>query len=83
MKHVVTVDPNCTGLEGIRHAEGGVDVGGVHGSGKTVGSSVTNLNDLLLSLELGDGADWTEDFLYIVRYDNLRVRVRIGNIPLA
>lgn len=59
--HVVAVDPHGTGLEGVGDTDGGVEVGGVHGSGETVGGLVTSLDDLFLGLELGDGAHGAED----------------------
>ena len=33
----------------------------MHGSGETVCGAVADLDDLLLGLELADGADWAED----------------------
>lgn len=33
--HVVVVDPDGTGLEGVGDADGGVDILGVDGSGET------------------------------------------------
>jgi len=61
-KHVVVVDPDGTGLEGVRDTEGGVKVGGVDGSSKTIGGLVASLDDIILGLELADRADRSEDF---------------------
>ena len=35
----------------------------MHGGCETVGSSVAELDDLFLGLELGNGADWAKDLL--------------------
>ena len=59
----VAVDPDSTGLESVGDSDGGVDVGGVDSSGKAVRGVVGKANDLLLILELGDGADGAEDLL--------------------
>lgn len=59
----VAVDPDGTGLEGVGDADGGVDVGGVDGSGETVGGVVGEVDDLSLGGEPGDGADGAEDLL--------------------
>jgi hypothetical protein len=63
VEHVVLVDPDGTRLERVGHADGGVEVGGVHTRGETVGGVVADGDDLLLGLELGDGADGAEDLL--------------------
>ena len=60
---VIGVDPDGSGLEGVRHLNSGVEVRGVNGGSKTVGGRIASLDDLLLGLELGDGADRAEDFL--------------------
>lgn len=60
---VVGVDPDCTRLEGVGDLDSGVEVGSVDGSGETVRSRVTRLDDLVLGLELGDGAYRAEDLL--------------------
>lgn len=54
VQHVVLVNPDGTGTELVGDADGSVEVGGVDGSGETVGGGVTSLDDLFLSLELGD-----------------------------
>lgn len=59
---VVCVDPDGTGLEGIRHVDGGIEVGRVDGSGETVGGAVTDSDGIRLVFELGDGADGAEYF---------------------
>lgn len=63
VKHVVAVDPDGAGLEAVGHADGGVDVLGVDGGSQAVGGVVGQVDDLLLILELGDGADGAEDLL--------------------
>lgn len=61
VKSVVCVDPDGTSLESVRNLNGGVEVGSVDGGGKTVCGVVANADGVLLGLELGDGADGTED----------------------
>jgi hypothetical protein len=50
-------------LEGVGDTDGGVDVLGVNGGGKTVAGVVTDLDGLSLVLELLDSNDGTEDLL--------------------
>lgn len=73
-EHVVVVDPDGAGLQGVGNTDGGVEVGGVHGSGKAVGTLVAGLDDFLLGLELADGADGAEDFFL----HDLHVRADVG-----
>jgi len=61
VKHVVLVDPDGTSTEIVGDTDGSVEVGGVYRSGKTIVGVVTSLDDLLLSLKLGDRADRAED----------------------
>lgn len=63
MDHVVLVDPDRAGTDTIRHANGRVEVGGVDSRGKTVSGEVGRLENLLLRLELGNGADGAKDLL--------------------
>lgn len=63
VQHVVLVDPDGAGAEGVGDLDGRVDVLGVHGRGETVGGVVGNLDDLVLGRELGNRADGAEDFL--------------------
>ena len=72
--HVVLVDPDGTSLEGVGDLDGGVEVGGVDSGGKTVVGVVADLDDLLLGLELADGADRAEDLLL----HNLHVVLDVG-----
>ena len=74
VQHVVLVDPDGTGAEAVGNADGGVEVGGVDGSGETVIRVVGALEDLLLRLELGDRADRAEDLLL----DDLHVLGDVG-----
>jgi hypothetical protein len=60
---VVGVDPDGTGLEGVGDLDGGVEVLGVDGGGEAVRGRVTELDGVLLGLELGDRADRAEDLL--------------------
>lgn len=60
---VVGVDPNCAGPEPVGHLNRGVEVAGVDRSSQSVCGAVADLENLLLGLELGDGADWAEDLL--------------------
>ena len=53
---VVAVDPDSAGAEGVGDFDGGVEVRGVDGSGKTVGGAVADADGILLCLELGDAA---------------------------
>ena len=62
MKHVVLIDPDSTSTELVGDPDGGVEILGVDSRGKTVGGVVSFLDDLLLSVELGNGADRAEDF---------------------
>ena len=62
VEHVVVVHPDGTSAKGVCNADSGVDVCGVDGCGETVGGVVADLDGILLGLELGDGADWTENF---------------------
>jgi len=63
VKGVVGVDPDGTGAQSIGDLDGGVEVLGVDGGGKTVRGVVAELDGILLSLELGDRADRAEDLL--------------------
>ena len=63
VKSVVCVDPNGTSLEGVRNLNGGVEVGCVDGSSKTVCGVVTDADGVSLVLELGDRAYGSEDLL--------------------
>ncbi len=73
-KKTYAVDPDGTGLEGVADADAGVEVLGVDGGGETVGGLVTELDGLLLSGELGDGADGAENLLL----HNLHVGADVG-----
>lgn len=72
--HVVAVDPDGSSPERVGDADGSVNVLGVDGGGKTVRGAVTNLDGLLLILELLDGDDGAEDLLL----GDLHVAVDIG-----
>lgn len=63
VESVVGVDPHSSGLERVGDLDGGVEVGGVHGSSKTIVGVVADLDGVLLVLELGDGADGAENLL--------------------
>lgn len=60
---VVAVHPHSTSVQGVADTDGGVEASGVDSSGETVVGVVAQVDDLLLILELGDGADGTEDLL--------------------
>lgn len=62
VKGVVCVDPDGTGLEGVRNVDGGIEISGVDCGGKTVCSTVADPDGISLVLELGNGADGAEDF---------------------
>ena len=62
-EHVVAVDPDGARLEPVGHSDGGVEVCGVDGGGKTVGGLVASFDDLVFSLELAYRADGAEDLL--------------------
>ncbi len=53
-KHVVVVDPDGSSLELVSHSDGGVEICGVDGRGKTVCGLVSGLDDLFFGLELAD-----------------------------
>lgn len=74
VKSVVGVDPDGTCAESVGGLDGGVERLGVDSGSKTVGGAVTELDNLLLGLELGDGADWAEDLLL----DDLHVLGDVG-----
>lgn len=63
VKGVVSVNPDGTCAESVGGLDGGIEGLGVDSGGETVGGAVAELDDLLLGLELGDGADWAEDLL--------------------
>lgn len=62
MQHVVLVDPNGAGPQGVADADGGVEAGGVDGAGEAVGGRVAETDGVFFRLEFGDRADGTEDF---------------------
>ena len=62
VEHVVLVDPNGAGAEGVADADGGVEAGGVDGGGEAVGRRVAEADAVGFVFELGDGADGAEDF---------------------
>lgn len=72
--HVVLVDPDCAGLEGVGDADRSVEVVGVNTSCQTVGGVVGELENLLLVLEFLDCADRSKDFFL----DNLHLVVDVG-----
>ena len=63
MNHVVRVHPHGARTDGVRDAQRRVEVRSVHSGRETVVGAVALLDRLLLGLELGDGADGTEDLL--------------------
>lgn len=63
VQHIVGVNPDGTGTELVGDTDGSVEVLGVDSSGETVAGVVSGLDNLLLSLELGDRADGAEDLL--------------------
>jgi len=62
-QHVVVVDPDGSSLELVGDPDGGVEVCGVDGRGKTICGFISGLDDFVLSLELADGADGSENLL--------------------
>lgn len=71
---VVAVNPDGTGVEGVADTVGTGEVLGEDTRGKTVDGVVGGLDDLLLSLELGDDDDGAEDLLL----DDLHVGLDVG-----
>ncbi len=63
MQCIVGVHPNGTRTQRIRHLDGIVQVLGVDGGGQSIIGLVANSDNLLLGLELGNGAHGTEDLL--------------------
>ena len=61
MEHVVLVDPDGAGAEGVADSDGGVEAGGVDGGGEAVGRRVAEADGVGFIFELGDGADGAED----------------------
>ena len=57
--------PHGASLEGVGDLNGGVEVRGVHRGGESVGGGVADADDLVLGLELGDGAHGPEDLLLL------------------
>jgi hypothetical protein len=62
VKGVVGVDPDSSGTKVVGYLDGSVETCGVDCGGKTVCAVVADGNNLVLGLELGDGADGAEDF---------------------
>jgi hypothetical protein len=62
VKSVVGVNPDSSCLQAVGNFNSSVQVGSVDCGSKTIGGVVANLDDFLLGLELGDGADRAEDF---------------------
>lgn len=60
---VVAVHPDGSSVQPVADADGSVEVLGVNGGGQTVVGVVGGLDDVLLGLEPGDGANGTEDLL--------------------
>ena len=74
VERVVCVDPHCTGPEGIRDVDGGVEVGSVDSGGQTIGGVVGHADGISLVFEFGNGADGTEDLFLL----NLHVFADVG-----
>ena len=62
MQHVVLVDPDGSGAQGVADSDGGVEAGCVDRGGETIGCGVAETDAVFFGLELGDGADGAEDF---------------------
>ena len=58
---LVAVDPDSAGVEGVADTNRSVEILGVNGSSEAVHRVIAQLKDLFLGLELGDGADRSED----------------------
>jgi hypothetical protein len=65
VKSVVGVDPDSARTERVSDLNSSGEVGSVDRGGKTVGSVVTDLDDVGLGLELGDCADRAEDLFLL------------------
>jgi len=85
VEHVVLVDPDGTSTEVVGDTDGSVEVAGVYRSGKTIVGVVTGLDDLLLSLKLGDRADRAEDlFLHDLHVlGDIREDGRLNEVSLV
>ena len=62
MQHVVLVDPDGSGPQGVADPDGGVEAARVDGGGETVGGCVAHADGVFFRLEFGNGADGAEDF---------------------
>lgn len=62
MQHIILIHPHRARLQRVANPDGGVQVGGVHGSSEPISGRVADADGVLLVLELGDGADGAEDF---------------------
>ena len=65
VKSVVGVDPDSTRTESISNLNGGGEVSSVDSGGQAVGGVVADLDDVRLSLELGDCADGAKDLFLL------------------
>lgn len=63
MNHIIAIDPNGTGLQGIRNLKGNRQALCVDGSNQAVGGVVCHLKSFFLIFGLGDGADRSKVFL--------------------
>jgi len=63
VEHVVAINPYGASTEAVGNTNGSVQVGGVNSSRQTIGSVVSNLDDLVFCAELGNGANRAKDLL--------------------
>ena len=71
MEHVILVHPDGPSSQGVADSDGGVEAACVDCSGETVGGGVAETDGVVFGLELGNGADGTEDlflhYLHVFR----------------
>ncbi len=84
MQHVVLVDPDGSGAQGVADSDGGVETGCVDGGGEAVGCGIAETDGVFFGLELGDGADGTEDLFlhYLHVFGDAREDGRLDEVAL-
>ena len=84
MQHVVLVDPDGSGIQGIADPDGRVEAGCVDGGCETVCGGVAETDGVLFGLELRNGADRTEDLFlhYLHVFGDAREDGRLDEVAL-
>ncbi len=84
MQHVVLVDPDGSGAQGVADPDGGVETGRVDGGGEAVGCGIAETDGVFFGLEFGDGADGAEDLFlhYLHVFGDAREDGRLDEVAL-